>query len=87
VFAPPRKYLTEAARLPNELGLHAAEVDREEDIHSARERLAKLIVGRRCQGCDSDSIDKDLGVQKMGSFWRHCATKRDSPQYRTFFFC
>jgi hypothetical protein len=46
VFAPPRKYLTDA-RLPNDLGLQArelADVDREEDIQSARDRLAKLIV-------------------------------------------
>jgi hypothetical protein len=48
VFAPPRKYLT-ATRLPSDLGLQAKELaddDRGEDIHSARERLAKLIVGR-----------------------------------------
>jgi hypothetical protein len=62
VFAPPRKYLTEA-RVPNDLGLHAkelADVDREEDIHSARERLAKLIVGRPRQVNDCLGPEKDL---------------------------
>jgi hypothetical protein len=63
--APPRKYLTEA-RLPKDLGLQEKElpdVDREEDIHSARERLAKLIVGRPRQKVVI-VIKKDLASPK-----------------------
>jgi hypothetical protein len=90
VFAPPRKYLT-AARLPSsDLGLQArelADVDREEDIHSASERLAKLIVARRRrQGCDElDKRSRCSKNGKGGEFWRHCDAKRDSPK-GTFFF-
>jgi hypothetical protein len=68
VFDPPRKYLTEA-RLPSDLGLQAkelADVDREEDIQSARERLAKLIVGR-CD-CDLRFVIVSTSLKKISLF-------------------
>jgi hypothetical protein len=84
VFAPPRKYLT-AARLPSDLGLQAKEVaddDREEDIHSARERLAKLIVGRILVKLMIVSTLKKISSKngkRIDLFWRHHSN-------RTFFF-